>query len=190
MPGLWHASPIVTFSAFALPKLSCLPFFSPFKILKGLLPGRCLPVRGVLSCPRETLCFIVLREGFNRFLLVVGRHPKHQKTNACPEKGLLAQCLPVACPLPPSCLPASLGPAKMVWNALGKGSKGGKKVGWGGKRHPHQKNAHTIKPGVLVPLTASLEGDRATHTDEDGYRVLQILRSTLPRLDQTGESAS
>ena len=132
--------------AFALPELSCIPFFSPFKILKGILPGRRLPVRGVLSCPGETSFSIVPREGFNRFLLVVGRHPKHQKTVACPEKGLLAQCLPVACPLPPSCLPASLGPAKMVRNALGRGSKGevrGERRWEGGQTpSPAEERAH------------------------------------------------
>ena len=126
----------MTFPRLLCPNSYVSPLFSPFKILKGVLPGRCLPVRGVLSCARGTSCFIVPREGFNRFLLVVSRHPKHQKTNACPEKGLLAQCLPVACPLPPSCLPASLGPAKMVWNALGRGSKGGEKVGEGANAIP------------------------------------------------------
>ena len=47
---------------------------------------------------------------------------KIPKSSACPEKALLAQCLPAACPLSPLCLPASLGHAKMGWNALVRGN--------------------------------------------------------------------
>ena len=100
-------------------------------------------------------------------------------------------CLPSACPLLARCrllaCPRLSAPPRW-FETLWGGEVRGERRWEGGKRHPHRKNAHTIKPGVLVPLTASLEGDRATHTDDDGYRVLQILRSTLPRLDQRGES--
>ena len=46
---------------------------------------------------------------------------KIPKSSACPEKAWLAQCLPAACPLSPLCLPASLGHAKMGWDALVRG---------------------------------------------------------------------
>ena len=105
MPGLWHASPIVTFSAFALPKLSCLPLFSPFKILKGLLPGRCLPVRGycralvkpyaLLSCAKDSIGFylsLAVTQNIKKRLLA---QKKACLPSACP---LLARCRLLACP--------------------------------------------------------------------------------------------
>ena len=99
MPRLWHASPIVTFSAFALPKLSCLPLFSPLKILKGLLPGRCLPVRGVLSCPRETLFLLSRAKDSIGFYLSLAVTQNIKKRTLAQKKA----CLPSACPLLARC---------------------------------------------------------------------------------------
>ena len=157
------------------------PLFSLFKILKGILPGRCLPVRGVLSCPREISFPLSRARDSIGFYLSLAVTQNIKKLSLAQKKA----CLPSACPLLARCrllaCPRLSAPPRW-FETLWGGEVRGERRWEGGKRHPHQKNAHTIKPGVLVPLTASLEGDRATHTDEDGYRVLQILGSTLPRL--------
>ena len=166
------------------------PPLSPFSIFgKEYSPGGACPFGGYCRALVNPYVLSRARDSIGFYLsLAVTQNIK---------KRMLAQkkaCLPSACPLLARCrllaCPRLSAPPRWFGTLWGGEVRGERKWDGGGKRHPHQKNAHTINPGVLVPLTASLEGDRATHTDEDGYRVLQILRSTLPRLIQTGESAS
>ena len=162
MPRLWRASPHCDLSACALPKFSCIPSFSPFKILKGVLPGRCLPVRGVLSCPRETLFLLSRAKDSIGFYLSLAVTQNIKKQSLAQKKA----CLPSACPLLARCrllaCPRLSAPPSWFGTLQGGEARGERK--WEGGQTPSPPEERTHHQARRSCTSHSFLGRRQSHT--------------------------